>query len=215
MQSVTPAHFCSAHSADRNQRLEKRKKMKDNLDAFMERLQENRNKTRKQAKSAAAQTDLENSQASIPPKIEISRDRAIQRRREFGSELPATPGLPQDQHKWLSYMKDFADVHQHIELDDTGSALGNPITVALIDDGFDIKEQALINRVVGGQSFCRNNSKNRHAPYFVTSSGHGTVMANFICQICPKVKLFVLRLDEHISPQGHRQITAESAEKVF
>ena len=48
----------------------------------------------------------------------------------------------------------------------------------------------------------------------MTSGGHGTVMASLICRVFPKAQLYVVKLDEHISENMKRQITAKSAAKV-
>lgn len=111
-------------------------------------------------------------------------------------------------------MEEFADFIQRVKLDDSGLNQVPPVTVALIDDGYDISEPGLNNKIIGGRSFCRHNSRNNHASYFVTSGGHGTVMANQICRVCPNAELFMLRLDEYVGAQGKRQITAESAAQV-
>ncbi|KAL1640281.1 hypothetical protein SLS58_007097 [Diplodia intermedia] len=180
---------------DTQKGLETRKRVMRNLNAFSERLKQNRGRIRTKAKEDAAnakkraeessvETTVEDRPAPIPPEItvEIERDSGVQRRHGFGTGLPATPGPSQDQHKWLSYMDKFADFHQRLELDDTASASLRPITVALIDDGFDIGERELAGKIIGGRSFCRSNSKNHHAAYFVTLGGHGTVMAKLICR---------------------------------
>ncbi|KAB2570259.1 hypothetical protein DBV05_g11058 [Lasiodiplodia theobromae] len=86
------------------------------------------------------------------------------------------------QHKWITCMEEFADFIQRVKLDDSGLNQVPPITVALIDDGYDISEPGLNSKIVGGRSFCRHNSRNNHASYFVTRGGHGTVMANQICR---------------------------------
>lgn len=111
-------------------------------------------------------------------------------------------------------MEEFADFIQRVKLDDSGLNQIPPVTVALIDDGYDISEPGLNSKIVGGRSFCRHNFRNNHASYFVTSGGHGTVMANQICRVCPNAELFMLRLDEYVGAQGKRQITAESAAQV-
>jgi hypothetical protein len=109
-------------------------------------------------------------------------------------------------------MDDFADFIQNVE---PPLPLREPVTIALIDDGVDINEQSLQAKIIGGRSFCqRNKFQNLSMPYYVTSGGHGTVMASLICRVCPKAQLYVVKLDEHIGENSKRQITAKSAEKV-
>lgn len=115
-------------------------------------------------------------------------------------------------HKWLTCMDEFADFIQNVK---PSLPLYEPVTIALIDDGVDINEQSLHAKIIGGRSFClRDRFQNLNKPYYVTSGGHGTLMASLICRVCPKAQLYVLKLDEHMSEHSTRQITAKSAAKV-
>lgn len=92
--------------------------------------------------------------------------------------------------------------------------LVEPVLVALIDDGVDINDQTIQSRVTAGRSFChRSEPDNLNQGYYISSGGHGTAMAGFICKLCPNVQLYVLKLDEYY-PDGKRTITARSAAKV-
>lgn len=119
-------------------------------------------------------------------------------------------------HRWLITMDEFADFLQNMERNlSPPLVLEEPITVALIDDGFDIQETALQSRIIGGRSFChRDTEENLSQPYYVSSGGHGTAMASLICRVCPNVRIYVLKLNEHGIEPGKRQITPESAAKV-
>ena len=88
-----------------------------------------------------------------------------------------------------------------------------PVTLALIDDGFDINEQSVIANIIGGKSFCQRE-KTLSESYYVTSQGHGTVMASLICRVCPTAQIYVVKLDEYLNEKSERQITAKSAAKV-
>ncbi len=115
-------------------------------------------------------------------------------------------------HRWLTSMDEFADFIQNV---DPPLPLHEPVTIALIDDGVDINEQSLHAKIIGGRSFCpRDSSQNLNTPYYITTGGHGTVMASLICRVCPKAQLYVLKLDEHVSEHSTRTITAKSAAKV-
>jgi hypothetical protein len=113
-------------------------------------------------------------------------------------------------------MDDFASLLGKLESLDK-LELEEPITVALIDDGIDMDDTILRpDTIVGGRSFCsRDTEQNLIQPYYVSSGGHGTAMARLICQVCPKVRLYVLKLDEYGSEPEKRQITAKSAAKVL
>ena len=124
----------------------------------------------------------------------------------------SAPGLDMDRHKWLDCMDEFAEFIQNVSV----SRLSNePIMVALVDDVIDIYEPSLNDKVVGGGSFApRKAFPNENKPYYVTNGGHGTAMASLICRVCPKARLYILRLEEYKSDQLKRQVTASNAAKV-
>lgn len=110
-------------------------------------------------------------------------------------------------------MDDFADFIQNVV---PPLPITQPVTIALIDDGVDVNEPFLHAKIIGGRSFCqRDRFQNLSMPYYVTSGGHGTVMASLICRVCPNAQLYVLKLDEYMGDNQKRQITAKSAEKVI
>lgn len=75
-------------------------------------------------------------------------------------------------------------------------------------------EESMFHRVIGGKSFClRDEEQDFYSSYYVKGGGHGTAMADLICRVCPKAKLHILRLEDHLAGKG-RQITARSAAKV-
>ncbi|KAF8462775.1 peptidase S8/S53 domain-containing protein [Kalaharituber pfeilii] len=88
-----------------------------------------------------------------------------------------------------------------------------PIKVAVIDDGIDAlyNDEQFANTLVGGESFCTGPYRK---PYFFSSTGHGTLMADLVQRVCPKVKLYVARLDE-IQGENKMQPTAESAARLL
>lgn len=89
------------------------------------------------------------------------------------------------------------------------------IKVAVIDDGIDGFQADLIENIASGISYCKSSDAgNLLRAYYVPSGSHGTMMARLICRVCPKVKLYIARLDEHKAPNEKRLITAQSAEKV-
>jgi hypothetical protein len=79
------------------------------------------------------------------------------------------------------------------------------IRVALIDDGVKSNYDGLDENIVHGKSWAPEAIWDRPGrgfslpqPYNVSQLDHGTVMAWFIRFMCPKVKLYIARLD----PQG-------------
>jgi hypothetical protein len=125
-------------------------------------------------------------------------------------------------HKWLICMDNFADEIQNVQVLPTKQKeLQKEITVALIDDGVNIDIPTVAGKVTGGGTFDRGDpDENGPSPYFISSSGHGTVMADMICRVCPTAKLYVFKLETHLSQdpiaesQAHNQIVAESAALV-
>jgi len=87
-----------------------------------------------------------------------------------------------------------------------------PIKVAVIDDGIDAvyNEEQFSHSLKGGESFCTGPKR---PPYFFSSTGHGTLMADLVQRVCPKVHLYVARLDE-LQGETRVQPTAESAANV-
>lgn len=144
--------------------------------------------------------------------VEVIMEHQPEKHNPTGGPVDIPREQVEHRHKWLTCMDEFADFIQNVDLP---RPLYEPVTIALIDDGVDINEQSLHSRIIGGRSFCsRDRFQNLNKPYYVTSGGHGTVMATLICRVCPNVQLYVLKLDEHMSEHSTRQITAESAAKV-
>lgn len=110
-------------------------------------------------------------------------------------------------------MDEFAEFIQNVAVPKNSQDMQEQVVVAVIDDGVDISDPTLEDKIKGGRSFCQWDD-NSSAPYYVTSGGHGTLMASLICRICPKAQLYVVKLEEHLSEHSTRQITAASAAKV-
>ncbi len=125
-------------------------------------------------------------------------------------------------NRWLDCMDKFADEIQNVKVPSTDNVvLKNDIKVALIDDGADPYVESLRGKIKGGESFDRGYPhENGPSPYYTSSKGHGTVMADMICRVCPMAKLYVYKLETHssINPatqtQTNDQISAESAALV-
>jgi hypothetical protein len=128
--------------------------------------------------------------------------------------------LPSNQ--WLDCMDKFADEIQNVKIPPIDNPfLKNDIKVALIDDGADLYVESLRGKIRGGESFDRGfPHENGPSPYYVSTRGHGTVMADMICRVCPMAKLYVYKLETHssINPatqtHAYDQISASSAALV-
>ncbi|GKZ32277.1 hypothetical protein AbraIFM66950_001570 [Aspergillus brasiliensis] len=96
-----------------------------------------------------------------------------------------------EEQEWLRHMDGFAA--RVAELD------GNPgeIRVALIDDGVRSNIAGLDDSIAAGKSFAttKSSASTRSSNYNTSQFGHGTVMALCIRRMCPKVRLYVARVD--------------------
>ncbi|KUJ16880.1 uncharacterized protein LY89DRAFT_669327 [Mollisia scopiformis] len=142
--------------------------------------------------------------------VDVVEENQPEKHAPTGGAVDVVAEQSEHRHKWLTTMDDFADFIQNV---DSPLPFVEPITIALIDDGVDIGEQSLHAKIIGGRSFCQRG-ENLNKPYYVTSGGHGTVMASLICRVCPRAQLYVVKLDEHMSENSKRQITAKSAAKA-
>jgi hypothetical protein len=92
------------------------------------------------------------------------------------------------------------------------------VRVAIIDDGIDLMQpgSGLNQFIAQGESFYteRQPSFTRTNPFFFSSTGHGTLMANLVHYVCPKAQLYIARLHQGHSNTGDLQFTADSAAKV-
>ena len=111
----------------------------------------------------------------------------------------------------MNTMENFASFIRNIP-DSDPLANRTPIKVAVIDDGIDLcyHEEQFSTTMKTGQSFCTGSKPH---PFFFSSTGHGTLMADLVQRICPRVHLYIARLNarETGSPT---QYTPESAARV-
>ncbi|PNP41525.1 hypothetical protein TGAMA5MH_06626 [Trichoderma gamsii] len=91
----------------------------------------------------------------------------------------------------------------------TETKFEDDVIVALIDDGVDMFDPALSDRVLEGKSFDFHDGKVR--PSFSSAKGHGTVMASMILRTCPMAKVYPIRLKTYPNANGKSNIDAEYA----
>ncbi|KKP00179.1 hypothetical protein THAR02_07703 [Trichoderma harzianum] len=98
-----------------------------------------------------------------------------------------------------------------------------PVKIAIIDNGVDATLCILEERIANGTSFFPNKNINtgnymdHYYPYYVelNTLNHGSLVATLVCKACPKVELYICRLDEKMSVRGEgRYFTMESATKL-
>lgn len=123
-------------------------------------------------------------------------------------------------HEWLDIMDKFAAGIDLIDIEgsDLPSAFADDVRIALIDDGVEITNRNLTNRVYNGWTcdagYEGNGLEGIPRPYTNSETQHGTFMASTICRICPRAKIFVFRLDVVSEPGARAHFTAKSAAEV-
>ncbi|KAK6538519.1 hypothetical protein TWF694_010099 [Orbilia ellipsospora] len=128
------------------------------------------------------------------------------------TEGPITPeSTLETGHVWLKTMERFTELIYRLPFDPE-----QDIKIAIIDDGVDTFLPFFEGKIAAGRSFCSySESKDLTRAYFVPlDTCNGTIMAYLICQICPRVKLYIAKLNEETDIHNERQITAESAAAV-
>lgn len=131
-----------------------------------------------------------------------------------------------DPHKWMQCMENFAGAFRQIKgiHEKQRDLLLNPVKVALIDDGADITLPELqvrpsprdrAYRSFPGKSFDHFQEGWRVSPYWVSSGGHGTIMARLIHKICPSAVIHVIKLKTQPTAKSDKlQIELKSAIQV-
>jgi hypothetical protein len=112
---------------------------------------------------------------------------------------------------WLLYMKKFAEFLKNAK------PHAEPVKIAIIDDGINTALNVFTDKIHSGDSFydpTLDSFHGRRGVYYVPSGRHGTLMAQLICDICPKVKLFVAQLQAAPGKEQQRSFTTRSAVDV-
>ncbi|PTB65121.1 hypothetical protein BBK36DRAFT_20935 [Trichoderma citrinoviride] len=120
-------------------------------------------------------------------------------------------------HDWLDVMDKFAAGIDLIDMERTHppDIFGEDVRVALIDDGVEITNKKLTDRIYNGWTcdtgYEGDGLEGIPRPYTSSETQHGTFMASTICRICPRAKIFVFRLDVVSTPGERAHFTAKSA----
>lgn len=121
-----------------------------------------------------------------------------------------------DAHRWINCMKEFAQCFKNIKdiKNQNSDSFLNPVTVALIDDGVDIRHEDLQGDEFLGKSFSPFGEDSwRINPFWISAVGHGTLMARLIRHICPSAVIYVIKL-ETFEFKGKLRIRQQSAIEV-
>ncbi|KAL7942118.1 hypothetical protein V8C42DRAFT_332619 [Trichoderma barbatum] len=154
------------------------------------------------------------------PEVDVLKEWPIIQREQVdaNSLLAVDQAEHSTKHEWIQCMKEFRrllfDAERYYDRGKVEETIEEPIKIALIDDGVDVKD--LEFSFIGGRTFCtRDEEHNLNDPYYVSSTGHGTIMAKQIHLMCPRAQFYVLRLEDHASEEGSRQLTAKSAAQAI
>ncbi|PMD16059.1 hypothetical protein NA56DRAFT_709146 [Hyaloscypha hepaticicola] len=108
----------------------------------------------------------------------------------------------------LGKLDRFAEFLQNLDPDKIPRST---VKVAVIDDGINILQGGFDDSIRGGVFFYTSPGTSVSRPYYFSSSGHGTLMANLIKRVCPIEQLYIARLD---TKNDTKQLTATSASKA-
>ncbi|PNP59103.1 hypothetical protein THARTR1_01351 [Trichoderma harzianum] len=158
----------------------------------------------------AVQDIAEAVEKSNSEKRELTIEVVYEKERDRRGIPQALKGQTRDQlkaNKWFHCVNEASARVQDSDL--VGS---QNIKVALIDDGVDASHWILRNNIKEGITYCTSTSNNSHIPssFYSSATGHGTLMATLICDICPGIDLYVAKLDDQNSG-GDFNFTAKSA----
>ncbi|KAJ5875169.1 uncharacterized protein N7473_012516 [Penicillium subrubescens] len=122
-------------------------------------------------------------------------------------------GIP-DSHAWLECMDVFVKKFRTVA--DPDNISGKPIVVALLDDGVTLPHEGADSRLFDGTSFQTYDGDQRVSPFWISETGHGTLMAQLIHRICPKAMIKVLKLQTRPTANLSKvQIVESSAIKAI
>ncbi|OQU98118.1 hypothetical protein CLAIMM_03946 [Cladophialophora immunda] len=116
-----------------------------------------------------------------------------------------------DQHRWMQCMENFTTaflrVRQPSAKDIAATKSLEPIRVALIDDGVDTTNRSLRGRAYHGRSFAFDQGGEKNYPYWMSDSGHGTIMARFIRKLCPTADIYIIKVATRQGTQDTKSLT--------
>ena len=188
-----------------------------NVTTFRERLRDLRSVENKDRKPAEQLPDVH-----VPDFAKVP-DHPDQQ--SAGSRSGPDPKIRSENHRWLRIMDTFATGIYNIKLDgervffeSLPLELQEDVKVALIDDGVQFGHDSLQDKVKDGWSFDSGYDSvelpGARRPFYESTTGHGTLMANMICRVCPNAKIFACRLNVFSEEGEKSRFSAKSAADV-
>ncbi|TDZ20674.1 hypothetical protein Cob_v006481 [Colletotrichum orbiculare MAFF 240422] len=119
-----------------------------------------------------------------------------------------------NQHDWVETMDKFRAAL--ISLPDIKTDQVKRVKVALVDDGINLGNLHMYNgnvKVTGLSFFPREYGSEN--PWHCSNTGHGTILANMVVRVNPRVHLCVLRVHDVATRDGGRNIFARSAARAI
>ncbi|KAK1756664.1 hypothetical protein QBC47DRAFT_297737 [Echria macrotheca] len=193
------------------------------LDDFEKRLKNTRDWLNAKRKISAEKTLGKGKVVDMPP-ITVHRPR-VQVKADGLQPLEGGPEQSKEtvikDHQWLEIMDRFASGIYTLPPDeiiksvpDLPMDLKRDVRICLIDDGVDTEHKGISERMDGGRSFgtyTGDEYRGMAMPFYDSTTGHGTLMANMMVRVCPYAKIESYRLDTRRGDDQRIHFTAKSA----
>ncbi|GAP88740.1 putative peptidase S8 subtilisin kexin [Rosellinia necatrix] len=111
----------------------------------------------------------------------------------FASSVENKERYMQAETPWVDCIRNFVKLLYRAPM----SKEIQPIKIGVIDDGIDGSLTLFEGKIAAGKSFHYTTS-GLISPYFISPTGHGTLMCTIIATLCPNASLYIAKLDrEH------------------
>ncbi|TDZ13599.1 hypothetical protein C8035_v004260 [Colletotrichum spinosum] len=146
--------------------------------------------------------------------LEMRKDRVESQPLFLELAIADSMNTTDNQHDWVETMDKFRAAL--ISLPDIKTDEVKRVKVALVDDGINLGNLHMYNgnvKVTGLSFFPREYGSEN--PWHCSNTGHGTILANMIVRVNPRVHLCVLRVHDVATRDGGRNIFARSAARAI
>ncbi|TEA15137.1 hypothetical protein C8034_v002589 [Colletotrichum sidae] len=146
--------------------------------------------------------------------LEMRKDRVESQPLFLELAIADSMNTTDNQHDWVETMDKFRAAL--ISLPDIKTDQVKRVKVALVDDGINLGNLHMYNgnvKVTGLSFFPREYGSEN--PWHCSNTGHGTILANMIVRVNPRVHLCVLRVHDVATRDGGRNIFARSAARAI
>lgn len=89
-----------------------------------------------------------------------------------------------------------------------------PTKIALIDDGVTTTSASFGGKLFRGKSFDFYENGQRNSPYWISTGGHGTSMAQFIRKICRTAEIYVIKLRTLMPQNGSSSLPIDTRSAI-